>query len=392
MVRLSIAIVVGVVMLAAAAVGAEGPPAGRSPSAGEGPWNKLPANRWVEVHRQREGDAVRFWRQEHGGSCFDSRRGRLILFGSNTHGEDWENSPLTFDTQRREWSRLYPWDESATYTVTAEGLPVAGPRGEHPWAMHTFGAVEYDAERDEMVVCSYPQHMEPGRFTNALAGVWGKVTRHPTWVLHLETGKWEALPCEAVHFFPYCAVYDSKRKVIVGYRSDGVFELGGEPRQWKRVEKKGYLGYHTNAAYDAANEAVVVFGSNENANDVVVYRPGVEHGVRPTPGVRPPRDQHTPMCYEPVSQRVVVLVDAPDAAERTETQTWLYDTAADAWEKLPEATLPFPLGMNYTMEYDPGHGACLLVARAPGEGGWATAVFALRVKLGGDDQGGGVRP
>jgi hypothetical protein len=369
--RLSTVTWAGVVMILAGggvAVGAEGL------------WEGLPANRWVEVHRQREGDTVRFWRQEHGGSCFDSRRGRLILFGSNTHGEDWENSPLIFDTQTLQWSRLYPWDEVGTYTVTAEGLPVAGPRGDHPWAMHTFGAVEYDPERDEMVVCSYPEHLKPGRFTDALAGVWDKVKRHPTWVLELGSGRWRPLACPAVHFFPYCTVYDSKRKVIVGYRPEGVFELSGEPREWKRVETKGYLGYHTNSAYDAANEVVVVFGSNENANDVVVYRPGAEHGVRPTPGVRPPKDQHAPMCYEPRSQRVVVVVDAPEAAERTEAQTWLYDTAADAWQQLPAATLPFPLGMNYTMEYDPGHGVCLLVARTPGEGGWATAVLALRVE------------
>ena len=67
----------------------------------------LPANQWVAIHQQKPGDAVRFKRQEHGGSCFDSRRCRVVLFGSNTHGEDWTNSPLIFDVVVGSWSRLY---------------------------------------------------------------------------------------------------------------------------------------------------------------------------------------------------------------------------------------------------------------------------------------------
>ena len=138
----------------------------------------LEPDRWVVLHRQQPDDEVRFHRQEHGGSCFDTRRGRLILFGSNTHGRDWQNSPLVFDPVSCTWSRLYPDDDLSTYAVTGEGLPVAGERGDHPWAMHTFGCVLYDPNRDEMVIASWPQHMVPGRFSRALAHVWDKVKRN----------------------------------------------------------------------------------------------------------------------------------------------------------------------------------------------------------------------
>jgi hypothetical protein len=37
--------------------------------------------------------------------------------------------------------------------------------------------------------------------------------------------------------------------------------------------------------------------------------------------------------------------------------------------------------MNYTMEYDPNHKACLLVANAPAKFGRAVSVFALKVDL-----------
>src|SRR5262245_8319083 len=67
----------------------------------------LPAGRWVEIHRQQPTDAVRFHRQWHGGSAFDTRRGRIVLFGSDTHGHDWTNSPLFFDVASLKWTRAY---------------------------------------------------------------------------------------------------------------------------------------------------------------------------------------------------------------------------------------------------------------------------------------------
>lgn len=341
----------------------------------------LAPNRWLKLHEQKPDDPVRFQRQEHGGACFDSRRGQIVLFGSNTHGKDWTNSPLLFDPVACAWTRLYPNDDPKTYTVNADGLPVAGPNGGHPWAMHTFGTLVYDPDRDEMIPCCYPAHMVPGRFTNALKGVWEQVKRHPTWTFRLEKKEWQPLPCKAEHFFPNCAAWDSDRKAILGYRPDGIFELGGEPREWKKVAPKGFFGWHTNAAYDAKNKALVVFGSNENANDVAAYWPATgEHKKMPTPGVRPPKDQHCPMCFDPEAGRVVVLVDRPlDEADpkKLQAETWLYDLAADAWSQVPTATLPFGCGMNYNLVYDPGHKACLLVT---GTYGQPAAVWALRVK------------
>jgi len=340
----------------------------------------LEPNRWHKLHEQKAGDAIRFQRQEHGGACFDTRRGQIILFGSNTHGNDWTNSPLLFDPVECQWTRLYPDDDPKTYTVNAEGLPVAGERGDHPWAMHTFGALLYDPERDEMVVACYPAHMVPGRFTNALKEQWPKVKRHPTWTFDLEKREWRPLPCKAEHFFPYCAAWDSARKAVIGYRPDGIFELAGEPREWKRLAPKGFFGWHTNAAYDARNKALVVFGSNENANDVVAFWPTTgEHKKMPTTGERPPKDQHTPMCFDPGSGRTVVLVDRrlDEEGKKLQAETWLYDLAADAWTQVPAATLPFGCGMNYNMVYDPGHKVCLLVTGGYGQ---PTTVWALRVK------------
>jgi hypothetical protein len=352
-------------------------PAGRTALA------DIEPNRWVKIHEQSPLDAVRFRRQEHGGGCFDSRRGRIVLFGSNTHGKDWTNSPLIFDVAGRRWTRLYEDDPKDTYRADVEGRAVAGAKGDHPWAMHTFGAVAYDPGRDEMIVCCWPAHMVPGRFTDALKDVWGTAKVHPTWTFRFADQRWVPLACKPVDFFPYAVAWDCDRNVVIGYGGPGIWELGGQPRQWKKVGGPALCGWHNNAVYDSRNKALLVFGSNENSNDMIVYRPTTgEHRKMPTPGRRPPKDQHAPMCFDPHAARAVVVVDRLEAgADRKAgtTETWLYDLATDSWTPVPTATLPFACGMNYNMYYDPGDGVCLLVTDVPAASGPVVAVYALRL-------------
>jgi hypothetical protein len=350
---------------------------------------QIAPNRWLKLHEQKPTDPLRFRRQAHGGSCFDTKRGRLILFGSDTHGRSWLNAPRFFDPVAARWSRAYPDDKLETYKVNAAGIPVAGPDGAHPWTMHTFGAVIYDPTRDEMVVCCHPGHMVPGRFTNVVRHLWGRIKRHPTWTYSPAGGRWTPLPCRAVSFFPFAAALDTDRNVIIGYRSEGIHELGGGPRTWKRITGPGLFTWHNNCVYDAKHKALVVFGTSGDSNDVVVYRPATgEHRKMPTPGVRPPADQHNPMAFEPRIGRTAVVVDrvhAPADATRAQrakagrtAELWLYDLGKDAWQQVPTAALPFGCGMNYNMEYDPYHRVLLLVTGGYGQ---PTTVWALRVEL-----------
>ena len=337
---------------------------------------KLAQGRWTRIHEQKPSE-LSFRRQPHGGSCFDTKRGTLILFGSDSHGRDYANSPLRFSTVDLKWSRDYDDDPREAYAVTDEGLPVAGLKRDHPWATHTFGSVVYDESRDEMTVPIFDDHLVPGRFTDAFAQLWPLIKRKPTWTYSLATAKWSPLPGDGVSCFPYCATYDSDRQVIVAVRPDGIHELAGEPRVWKLATRHGYFGWHTNCAYDRRSRAVVVFGSNENSDEIAAYFPQTgEYRKQPTPGRRPPKDQHNPMEYHPGLEKTVVLVDHADG-ERKQTETWLYDLQADAWEQIETAVLPFACGMNYNLEYDPHHRVMLLVTG--GERGAPTEVWALRL-------------
>ena len=342
------------------------------------PLTALAANRWVKVHTQSPADDVHFRRQAHGGSCFDSKRGRIILFGSDTHGRDWTNSPLMFNTATLRWSRVYDNDNRSTYAVDGEGIPIAGRKSRHPWAMHTFGTVMYDASRDEMIVASAQRHMIPGRFTNAVRELWPQITKFPTWTFNLKTKTWHPLPCKAVDFFPHSAALDTDRNVVLGYRPDGIYELSGNPRQWKRLTKKVYLGgWHSNCVYDTVNKSLVVFGTNANSNDIEVYYPRTaEHQLMPTPGTRPPKDQHNPMAFHAGLGKLVIIVDHKATDGDVVSETWKYSLASDSWSQLESANLPFSCGMNYNLEYDSHRRLLWLVT---GDSRQATTVWALRI-------------
>lgn len=73
---------------------------------------------------------------------------------------------------------------------------------------------------------------------------------------------------------------------------------------------------------------------------------------------------------------MVVLIDERLGDGSTVSGTWLYDAGADRWHRVAGAEIPFALGMNYNMQYDPNHDLIVLVANLQSE---PTAVWALRL-------------
>ena len=89
------------------------------------------------------------------------------------------------------------------------------------------------------------------------------------------------------------------------------------------------------------------------------------------------------MAFDERKGVTVVLVDhvldgvGTDDRRRNRAETWLYDTAADAWSRVEGAVLPFGVGMNYNMHYDRLHDILLLVTDEP-KG--PTSVWVLRLR------------
>jgi hypothetical protein len=310
----------------------------------------LPPNRWTLFHK-----ATGKWRRSnHAGSVFDSRRGNLVVFGSDTHGRNWDNAVHVFDPYQERWSSDSAYSKRKTYRLNANGYAVAGEKDERPWAMHTYDALVYDPKGDTLFVMATPSH-------NPIRKKFKK-RRDPTWTFHLATQRWsihEPISKERPIVFAGASAYDSHRDVIVAYfgtRGGGIWELGPDRKQWRRVAKSKHK-IHSSMEYDPHRRKLVVFGNHGGSRDVWEYTPGGQ-----TPGSKRwdkrkpagdcPALESAPVAYD-TRHRVFLAVSRKKA-------TCIYDPNANRFDQLPVDT-PKIRKLNYMLVYDTFHEVFLLV-------------------------------
>lgn len=342
----------------------------------------LKPNTWSLLAQPAQAD----WRrQSHAGIAYDSKRGRLLIFGSNTHGLDWDNAVHEFDPVTARWETHYPRAAKESYRADAAGRAIAGSGRLLPWAMHTYDSIVYDPKLDAIVVSAVPEH-------NPIRKSLPEATIHPTWLYDLETRQWRIFANDGKpypKFFAAASAYDPDRDVIAAYKW-GMWEIGPERGEWKKASGESHHAMHYTMDYDAGHRKFVVFGDQRNSDAVWTYAPGARAGERGTwerkQGTSCPAGQHFPVAYD--SERGVFLlvvdnipytVDAKGRRKRAgradSSSTFVYDLGRDRCTRLPGADLP-PLGMNYMMAYDRYHRVFLLVT---GNHARPAAVWALRL-------------
>lgn len=320
----------------------------------------LPPNKWVKFHEERPAG----WsRQAHAGMAFDTRRGRLLIFGSDTHGEDWDNAVHEFDPRRKRWETHQPAASPDSYRIDARGIPLAGSGAPMPWAMHTYDAIEYHPGLDALVVTSAPLHT-PGP---------ARAMRHPTWIYPLTTRQWRIFEnggAPSPTFFGGASAYDTRRGVLAAY-ARGLWEMDLDAGRWRRVSAEARHGTHHNMVYDPRRGEFFVFGAYKPTTEVWRYRPGAAIGAegvwtvhRPGGDACPPYAS-TAVAYAAASDVFVLAVNdldlsLPSRAAPRQASTWLYDPRADTYTRLRGAELP-PSPMNTMMVWDPLHEVVFLV-------------------------------
>ena len=248
---------------------------------------QLPANTWVEVASERPG----WTRQGHAGLAFDSKRGTLLIFGSDTHGENWDNSVHEFSPLTMRWTTHYRESRPQTYRVDANGSAVAGENGALPWAMHTYDNLVYSARLDALVMTSRPDH------TPAPASGTAQLRGQPTWIYRLESRQWEAVlgPSSArPSFFAAGSTYDPASGEVAAYQHGTLWWFEPATRSWRRAPGKHQtdLGLHFMMLTDTARHQLVLFGS---PSGVVWVYPVPPSPVRPSQWqapAAPPRGRH----------------------------------------------------------------------------------------------------
>lgn len=342
----------------------------------------LKPNTW-NLFAQSPGTGWR--RQAHAGIAYDTRRGRLLIFGSDTHGLDWDDAVHEFDPVTGRWTTHYPPAPKETYRADPAGRAVAGSGRLLPWAMHTYDNIVYDPKLDAVVVSALPEH-NPIRKKVPEANV------HPTWIYDLETRQWRIFENGGQpypKFFAAASAYDPERDVVAAYKF-GMWEIGPERTEWKRASRESHHKMHYTMDYDSRHRKFVVFGDYHNSDAVWAYAPGPRAGdpgiwERRT-GAGCPPGQHYPAAFDSGHGVFLLVVDntpyAEDAKGRRKpigrarsSNTYVYDLGRDRCSRLPAADLP-PLGMNYMMAYDRFHRVFLLVTGAHGD---PVAVWAFRL-------------
>jgi hypothetical protein len=326
-------------------------------------------------------------RQAHAGIAYDSRRGRLLIFGSNTHGLDWDNEVHEFDPATGRWETHYPRAPQESYRADAAGHAIAGTGRLLPWAMHTYDNIVYDPSLDAILVSALPEH-NPVRKRVPAAKI------HPTWLYDLRTRQWRIFANDGKpypKFFAAASAYDPDRDVIAAYYQ-GIWEIGPERDQWKKATGESHHNMHHTMDYDFKHKKFVVFGDYHPSNAVWVYAPGARAGgkgrwEKKTPqGASCPPGTHFPVAYDRDHEVFLLVVDnVPYAEDETgrrkrtghaqSSSTFVYDLGRNRCVRLPDADLE-PLGMNYMMAYDPFHKVFLLVT---GNHVKPAAVWALRL-------------
>jgi hypothetical protein len=332
-------------------------------------------------------DAATWRRQGHAGIAYDSTRGTLLIFGSNTHGLNWDNAVHEFDPVTEHWVTHYPPAPKESYRADAAGRAIAGIGRLLPWAMHTYDNIVYDPRLDAILVSALPEH-------NPIRKNLPKAKIHSTWIYDLETRQWRIFANDGKpypRFFAAASAYDSDRDVIAAYKF-GIWEIGPERDQWKKATGERHHKMHYTMDYDAKHKKFVIFGDYHNSNEVWVYTPGARAGDKGVWEKKTPQEdsctpsQHFPVAYHSEHGVFLLVVDNTPYVEdekgrhkRTgrarSSSSFVYDLGRNRCTRLPDADLQ-PLGMNYMMVYDRFHKVFLLVT---GDHGKPAAVWALRL-------------
>jgi hypothetical protein len=354
----------------------------------------LPANRWVRIAPKLPDfiqkipfntvqDLVPLpgqnWsRQGHAGLAFDSKRDALLIFGSDSHGTNWDNSVHEFSPLNLTWTTHYLPSPKDSYRADEQGIAIAGDSGTYPWAMHTFDNIVYAPTIDALVVTSKIDH------TPAPTAGAKNARLNPTWIYHLDTHRWEPLhQPESPSFFGAGSTYDAVTASVWAYKNGQLWRLDLLKGAWKKIPSSHHpdLNMHFTMTTDVLRHQFMFFGDYGNSNAIWVYTPAPnpdQEGSwekRQPSGDPCPEAQHFPVAYDTV-QGVFLLV--PDESPERGV-TLIYSPDDNRYIRVPGGEMPGN-HMNYMMEYDAYHRVFLLV-----RGDWKSPVtvwaFRLDMKL-----------
>ena len=333
----------------------------------------LPANRWVKYHELKGGD---WWRKGHAGLAYDSSRGSLLVFGSDTHGEDWDNVIHEFIPRQRTWVHHGVNAHQSTYKVSAEGYAVAGDTDVQPWAMHTYDGVDYVPIRDAVVVVASPNH-------NPILKQRPKPSSSAIWLYDLKTKTWSVLAEQReLTLFGAATAYDETDDNLFICKA-GLWVLNIKQDILERIARAPEC-LHRNMAFDSWRRHIYLFGSYQRTCKVLRFdfgfvsdRPKEWEELSPGGDHCPPYGS-VPVAFDEKLGVFLLVVDEPGSSKDQKpstAKTLVYKPETNTYETLPGAQLP-AVGMNFMMAWDKIHEVFFLLT-----GSWKDGMTVWVLKL-----------
>ncbi|MCE5272968.1 hypothetical protein LLH00_16950 [bacterium] len=320
-------------------------------------WDSLPAGRWVSLPTTGEAAPKVF----HGGAAIVPEKGLVLFIGSDTHAptplENGEsNSVWRLDLESLTWSRDYEQDPKSGYRILPDSQCVT--ESGRPWAMHTFGDVDWDPTVGRVVVVSGPLHarFEPQeRFPMFTGPNWWVSLKPSHWEYDPDTRAWQRLETGAPNVFACGTVFDPERRVMLAHNGTSTWELDRAAGRWVLYNAPSKPGWELNPVYDSFARRVLLLGNNSGDTTLYAYDSSVHRwNVTPVEGSTLPA-HGAAVAYD--TRNHVLLYLANDYQDQYfnptgRSVTFIYHSQGCRWERL-QIESPELYGMNFLMQYDP---------------------------------------
>jgi hypothetical protein len=299
---------------------------------------------------------------DHAGGVIDPESSILHFFGSDTHGEEWNNEVWSYDVVTMRWSQSYPEDPPATYRYLDGRKTTTTGR---PWAMHTFAMTAWETAGRRLVVGAWQMHYQ----LDSLPHVKVPVGSGESWWQYAPaSGTWTAaVPSPHLGLGHLCYVAPLKR--VVGFNEENrpITLYDPERRAFERFTALGGplpAGYTLKSVYDPRRGRILLVSKDPGPN-VWAFDLSRKRWTNLRVTNRPPGNIYGSWDYDPSADVIVSLwpddpgggFDNPSGRSRT----FLVDLARNVYREVSVDPSPPYTGMSYRVLYDPRHQVTLAV-------------------------------
>ena len=311
-----------------------------------GTWIRLPSGSGVAPRKIHH----------HAGGVIDPATSILYFFGSDNHGDEWNNEVWSYNPVTMTWAQSYPEDPPSTYRYL-DGRKTTTTS--HPWAMHTFAMNAWDAASGRLVMGAWQMHYD----LESLPQV--KLPRDAPeswWQYDPAANAWTAAVRSPDLGLGHLCYVPSLGRVI-GFSGDNIPVTLYDATKRTFQAYSGFLGrapdgYTLRSAYDARRNRILLVSRDKGPN---VWAFDLQKKRWTNLGVqsRPPGDIYGSWDYDQSADALVSLwPDDPAGGfdnESGKSRTFLVDLGRNAYREIRAEPAPPYTGMSFRVLYDPRH-------------------------------------